>query len=265
MIPGLVSCLVPTKGFERLAWLGEAIRSIEAQSLPPERWQLIVVRDAADPPMEREVPPLPPRSHYVRAERPGLSAALNRAAALAKGEFLTVVQDDDWIFPQKLEAALALFAARPEADVVFSLPWYTDADGLHGRCPERLRDWLRAHQTVSVADLRAGAHFLVHGTATVYRRAAWERAGPWDESLATAEEWEYHLRLLASGALFCGQDEVTTAYRQHSGQKTGTVKTRHGSFNRRRTVARLEALRTIRARYADLLPAEPALALAPSP
>lgn len=256
MIPGLCSVIIPTYTYERLGWLRQAIASVEAQTLPRDRWELLVVRDADDPVCDREAPALPPGGQYLRGPRHGLSASINAAFARARGEFLTIVQDDDWILPRKLEASLLHFAARPVADVVFSLPLYYDADGITPETPARLRDWLLAHRTVSAADLRGGVPFLVHGTATVYRRSAWLRAGPWDESLRTAEEWAFHLQLLECGAIFCGFDEALTAYRQHPGQKTGTVKTRHGSYNKRRSAARIEALARIKARFADLLPGQ---------
>jgi len=46
---------------------------------------------------------------------------------------------------------------------------------------------------------------------------------------------------------------VTTVYRQHPGQKTGTVKTRHGSYNKRRSATRKATLALIHARYPELV------------
>ena len=49
----------------------------------------------------------------------GISDAFNKGVALSKGDFITFVNADDWMSPGQISAAVAAFAASPQADFVF--------------------------------------------------------------------------------------------------------------------------------------------------
>jgi hypothetical protein len=79
----------------------------------------------------------------------------------------------------------------------------------------------------------------VHGTATMYRRSAWERIAEngkvWDESLPTAEEFDLHLRLLKFAGVFRAVDLPVVTYRaggKHQGYKSERGKRPREVMNR---------------------------------
>lgn len=214
-----VSVLIPTAG-HRPALLEIAQASALASAYPRDRFEVITQPD----------------------EGRGESYAINRAFERCRGEFVTVLEDDDRILPHKLDVLAAALEANPEAGGVYSLPVYDYEDERPDDVPEKVARWLRAHPTVTWDTIVRREGCLMHGAATMFRRSAWEVAGPWDETLTAGEEWEYHLRLLRSGATLLAVDNVTTVYRIHVGQKSARSK--------RRTTERMLQIAKINARYA---------------
>ena len=234
-----VSILVPAKG--RPGFLREALASCAHQQYPQAEFEVICVHDGPTlqpaPRWEAEA-----RFVYDELERPaGQSVAINRAFSLSAGEYLTVCQDDDFIYPQKLAALAAALDADPRADAVYSLPMHVDEDGRERGCPESVRAWLKAHPWVRWRHLEVGDGLRLHGTSTMYRRALWERCGLWDEKLWACEEYEFHLRLLFQGAAFKAVNEVLSAYRIHPLQKSRR--------DQRRLLARKQLRAEINARF----------------
>lgn len=165
----------------------------------------------------------------------GQSATLNRAAARATGDWLTVCHDDDFYVREDAVAQLLAAAqATPEAGAIYSLPQYVDAAGVPMATPPRLAAWMDKHPRLTWGAFPDGLR--MHGTGILYRRTWWERVGGWDEHLPACEEYEFHLRLLQAGCLFVACPVVTMAYRQHPGQKSG---------RRRGTIGRTSAQRRI--------------------
>jgi alpha-1,6-rhamnosyltransferase len=236
-----VSVIVPT--YQRPELLAEALASIMAQRYPPDQFEAVVVHDG--PNCMQPAWYHPAHFRFIRQEHKGLSAAVNYGVRLARGEYISILSDDDFIYPNKFVVLAGYLDVHPEADAVYSLPMYVDQDGNNLGTPERNRGWLTAHSVVTWETVRAGHGILIHGTSILYRRTMCIEAGPWDETLKGGEEWEYHLRLLSMGYVFHGVDAVTTAYRVHPGQKSGR--------RFRRTTARFELRRRINERYADRL------------
>jgi alpha-1,6-rhamnosyltransferase len=230
--PIKVSVLIPTRN--RPDYLREAVFSAAASGFE-DSFEIIVIHDG------EPVQPMDGVRSFATPCPMGESALMNIALQEAKGEYLTILEDDDQILPHKLALLAAALDREPDVDAVFSLPVYIYPDG-RSETPERLRAWLRANPIVTWDTIvrRQGLRF--HGTSTMYRRTAWEKAGPWDETLTTGEEWEYHLRLLKCGCVFRGIDSVTTTYRIHDGQKSARAK--------RRTMKRKAQLALINQRYA---------------
>ncbi len=124
-------------------WLERALATIRAQV--HDRWELCLADDASgDPALAaylRDVAAQDPRIKVVlRDENGNISLATNSAAALATGDFLLFMDQDDELAPDALgEIALAL-AHAPDTDIL-----YTDDDKIDvaGRryAPQFKPDW----------------------------------------------------------------------------------------------------------------------------
>jgi len=116
-MPPLFSVVVPTLGSE--SKLSPLIVALSRQTLPRERFEVIVVFDGAEPtPVIRSaLEAIDARVLRLEA-RSGPPVARNRGAALAGGEFLAWTEDDVVPEPDWLERAAARIAAEPELDVI---------------------------------------------------------------------------------------------------------------------------------------------------
>ena len=118
--PFNVSVIIPT--FNSAHVIGEAIDSVRAQSSPAA--EVIVVDDGSTDITASQWGPCPD-IHYVRQPNAGASAARNRGAAVASGDWLAFLDADDLWEPEKLELQTAALRNAPDADfcVTGSLVW----------------------------------------------------------------------------------------------------------------------------------------------
>lgn len=232
-----ISVLIPTH--QRPELLAHAINSVRHQTRPAD--QIIVVHDGTNSVRPADLSGVT----YAEISKAGLSAAVNRAFDLSTGDYVTVLADDDVMYEWKLATLAALLDREPDADVAFGLAVTIDVHGVPCGVQSSTHRWCRDNPLVTWATVQRRRGLRIHGTATLYRRASWVKAGPWDDTLPVAEEWEYHLRLLSTGARFRFVDVITDAYRIHDQQKSGR--------RTRRSLMRKLTLERINARYASLL------------
>jgi glycosyltransferase involved in cell wall biosynthesis len=114
-MPPAASIAIPT--YNRAATLERAVRSALAQTHVDLE---VVVSDNASTDATGEVlqrlAASDARLRWVRQDaNHGMVANLNAAAALARGDHVMLLSDDDWLAPRCLEATLAALRARPGA------------------------------------------------------------------------------------------------------------------------------------------------------
>jgi glycosyltransferase involved in cell wall biosynthesis len=116
-MPPTVSVIVPA--YNEPDFLAEALRSVAAQTQPP--LEVIVVDDGSprDLRAAAESAGLGARLHFVRQDNAGGAAARNRGIALARGDWIALLDHDDRWLPHKLERQLAAAAGHPEAGLVY--------------------------------------------------------------------------------------------------------------------------------------------------
>ncbi len=223
--PGLVSVVIPA--YNRAYILPRAIQSVLAQSY--RRVEILVADDgSADGTRElTEAYGAPVR--YLRQPNAGVSAARNLALRHARGEFIALLDSDDWWREWKLQAQVALLRALPQVGMVWTDMCAVDDAGhvLHERY---LRTMYHAHRQVCIekvcessgllsglaAELPpevAGAAYylgdlaahmmlgnLVHTSTVLVRRERLAKTGGFDESLRIAgEDYDFHLRTCLAG------------------------------------------------------------------
>lgn len=153
----LISILLPVyQTPER--WLRRCIESVIDQAYP--HWQLCIVDDAS--PDRRLVEILEEYVHrdgrievMRRTENGHISEASNSALALARGEFVALLDHDDELRPHALLELAEAIAASPEAGLLYSDEDKIDADGRRFD-PYFKPDW--------DPDLLRGQNYLCHLT-----------------------------------------------------------------------------------------------------
>ena len=192
MVP--VSVIIPVRNGE--AFVADAVESVLAQQDVPA--ELIVVDDGSTDSTPEVLARFGGRITLDSSEGRGVSAARNRGIALAQGELLVFLDADDLLPPHYLARFVEAAAAAPRTEV-FHCGWRgIDFDGrvLYGQDLPFDLDWDPFHALAA-----AGSPHLL---ALAVRRPTATRVGPFDETESLQADWDYWLRLAASGATFQG-------------------------------------------------------------
>lgn len=207
-----VSVIIPT--YNRAAFLGEAIRSVLGQSLAD--FELLVVNDGSTDDTASLLAAIPdPRLRVLQRAHHGISASINAALQVARGQFVSRLDSDDLWRPKLLQTLVAELTARPDIGLAYGKGQAMDASGqllphcqgLPPRFPaDSLRSLLYDDCTCTIA--------------TVVRRELLDQVGGYDESLPANEDWDLALRL-AQRCQFLFVDRVLAQYRWHDGNLTG--------------------------------------------
>ena len=167
----MVSVLTPSIP-ERAGMLEEACASVQAQTYRGFRHHV-----------------------FVDEDHRGCAWTVNQLAALAEGEWLFILADDDLMLPGCLAAHLA---ASGGADIVYAPPlvWGASAEGY-----------------------RQG--FPAIPSASLIRTSLWRQLGGYDENRQREEDRDFYVRAQAAGARVVRvAGEPTWVYRIHAGSKS---------------------------------------------
>jgi GT2 family glycosyltransferase len=204
----LISIVMPTYD-PRESHLREAIDSVRAQSFGG--WELCVADDGSRTPhVKRVLEQAAAEDDRVRvdlAERnSGISAATNRAVAMARGEYVAFLDHDDVLAPDALEVVAAAIEADPPPDFL-----YSDQDKLDRRgrrlAPFHKPDWSPVYAL--------GAMYVGH--LLVARASLVREAGGLDSSFDGIQDFELMLRLSERGGRIAHLPKVLYHWRAAPG------------------------------------------------
>jgi glycosyltransferase involved in cell wall biosynthesis len=173
-----VSVIIPA--YNAAAYVGRAIESALAQTHPP--LEILVVDDGSADHTASVVAAYEPAVRLVRKPNGGPATARNMGAALARGNWLGLLDADDWWQPNKLAVQLAC-ATDPEIGLIHCLP-----DHRSETVPDQL----------SFDDLWR-KNWIVNSSVLV-RRDVFKLLGGFDEAkeLISVEDYNFWLRAAAS-------------------------------------------------------------------
>jgi alpha-1,3-rhamnosyltransferase len=202
-----VSVVVPSYNHAR--FVADCLRSIFKQTHPPS--ELLVIDDGSKDESTQIINSVlrdcPFPCEFIARENRGLSATLNQALALAKGEYFAYLGSDDVWLDGFLVARTRLLEDRPAAILAYGHAYFIDD---HNRVVDCTADW---------ADYKDGdvREMLLQtigpmSPTVLHRREAVLKYG-WNES-ARLEDYELYLRLSLDGE-FAFDPKVLSAWRQH--------------------------------------------------
>ena len=206
-----VSLLLPVHNPHR-DWLEAAIDSVQSQSYPC--WELCVCDDASN---QQEIADLlvakagaDPRIRFVRsAEHLGISAALNRAGELARGEYVGFLDQDDLLSPYALHHVVeALQESSP--DLI-----YSDEDQLNSE-GQRLAPIFKPAWS---PELLTGCMYLGH--LLVVSKQGLERVNWFRKEFDGSQDYDLALRLTDGPVSVRHIPHVLYHWRRHAGSTAG--------------------------------------------
>ena len=196
----IFSVLIPTRN--RPALLARALDSVRVQQGP--EWEAIVADDG-DGAGEATAQAIgDARVAAFRTGECGQVPARNQAVARARGRFVAFLDDDDWWATTDHLARMAA-ALRTGAALAY-------ADGRIVREDEGGSE-IPFRAAMDAVSIRRDNLLLVSGIA--YPRRLHARIGPFDETYPVYWDWDFYLRVAASGASFAhsGGDGVRISAR----------------------------------------------------
>nr|WP_298056629.1 glycosyltransferase [uncultured Halomonas sp.] len=182
----LISVLVPVYN-PRIAWLRECLDSVLAQHYP--HWQLCIADDAStDPEVARvlaEYAQQDSRIQVVYRKHNGhICAASNSALALARGEFVALLDHDDCLSPHALFYVAEALHRHPDAGLL-----YSDEDKLN-EAGERFDPHFKPQWN---PDLLLAQNYISH--LGVYRTELVREIGGFREGFEGSQDHDLALRV----------------------------------------------------------------------
>jgi GT2 family glycosyltransferase len=181
----LISVLMPTYNTPE-TWLVKAIESVRAQIYP--LWELCIADDASTAPHVRRVlEDFARRDERIRvefrAENGHISAASNSALAMARGEFVALLDHDDEFAPHALAEVAFALAAAPKLEFIYSDEDKIDEEGRRFD-PYFKPDWN--------PDLLLGQNYTCH--LSVFRTTRLRDIGGFRVGYEGSQDWDLTLR-----------------------------------------------------------------------
>jgi glycosyltransferase involved in cell wall biosynthesis len=208
----LVSVVIPAFNAER--YIGEAIESVLAQTYSPV--ELIIVDDGSDD-RTAEVAATYSEATVITQENNGPSAARNRGAAVAGGEFLAFHDSDDAMTADKLAVQVGQMIDNPGVGCVLAEQELMVEPGAE------MPFWVEGSKVPTVMPPRPpelADEPMVHPMTMVVRRAAFEQIGGFDESMRAAEDFDWMLRATEEGIEIARLSSVLLRRRVHADSLT---------------------------------------------
>jgi glycosyltransferase involved in cell wall biosynthesis len=112
-----VSVVIPTYNYGH--YIEEAIDSVLSQDFPAGRMEVLVIDDGSTDDTAERVKKYASRIQYFRKANGGQASAFDFGFARARGEIISLLDADDYWFPDKLRSVVEEFEKHPEVGMVY--------------------------------------------------------------------------------------------------------------------------------------------------
>jgi glycosyltransferase involved in cell wall biosynthesis len=205
-----LSVLIPA--YNAADTIGEALESALTQR--PAPLDVVVSDDGSEDDLGTVLRHFGERVRVVRGPNRGLPTARNRAASVARGELLGLLDADDIWLPGRAAALTQAAAARPDLSIIT-----TDAVVVRAGVPEAMTYYSSRHFEVEDQEDAILRSNFVFGAGAV-RAGSLRAVGGYDPEARWAEDWDLWLRLILRGHRAGLVQAPLYEYRQRSGSLT---------------------------------------------
>lgn len=183
-----VSVIIPT--YNNAKFIGEAIDSVLNQTY--QDFEIIVVDDGSTDNTEEVLSKYKNRIRYIYQKNKGPAAAKNKGILASQSKYIATLDSDDIWLPQKLQLQVDLLDSNKQLGLVYTDTYQVNIDdksidketyfNRYKPCSGRVLDKLLFHN-------------FIPSLTVMMRRSCLEKAGLFDESLYTGEDWDLWLRI----------------------------------------------------------------------
>jgi glycosyltransferase involved in cell wall biosynthesis len=206
-----VSVIIPA--FNAEAYIGEALRSVEAQTY--DDWEIVVCDDGSTDDTLEIVSNFGDRVRIVEHVRnSGLAAARNSAIRESDGELLALLDADDYWLPSYLEHLVALYDRESHdgnVGIVACNAYVLEPDGI---LPRTYAELIGAPAHVTTSRLLESNRIFVSAMSP---RTVIDNAGGFYEQLRRVEDYDLWLRVVELGYRVAVTNEPLAVYRVTEG------------------------------------------------
>jgi glycosyltransferase involved in cell wall biosynthesis len=206
-MPPLISVIIPAYNVE--SYIETALNSLKHQSF--QNFEALIIDDGSTdqtPVKAIRFCNEDKRYRLLKKQNGGLSSARNYGIEQAKGKYIALLDSDDAYAPKKLETHVHILENQPEVGVVYGGSRIMRNDG---RLTALTLSGRPIHKDPLIALLYK--NFVGHGSNGIFRRALTDRIGTFDETLRSAEDVDFWLRIAATSAKFWRVPKPLTYYR----------------------------------------------------
>lgn len=201
--------------YKAAPYIAEALDSILAQTFTD--YEIIVVNDGSPdtPELENALAPYLNRIIYIKQDNQGTGAARNTGIRAARGQFISILDGDDFWDPEYLEVQLGVIKQDPNIGVVYSNALEFGEGNYAGHY---FMDLCPSEGEVTLENLlMERCNVMVSVTA---RREAVVAAGMFDEDRAMmgADDFDLWLRIVNQGRAIKYHRRSLVHHRNWSGQ-----------------------------------------------
>lgn len=201
-----ISVIIPT--YNRKHFISEAVQSVLHQTCPPS--EIIVVDDGSTDGTEEVVSKIaaPIPIVYVRQRNQGPGAARNFGASIARGDWISFLDDDDVWCPNKLAVQSNYMMGHPEVALVYAHVEHTDEGG---------RPIPKAERGDEFSTIIFGSNPPAFPSTVLVKKDVFLQVGGFGVQLRHAEDWDLFARIARQFAVHCLAEKLVR-YRWHKNQ-----------------------------------------------
>lgn len=212
-----VSVIIPCYNAER--FLAEAIDSVMKQTHLP--LEVICINDGSKDATLDLLYCLAENNPLITVatqQNQGAPTARNLGLDMAGGDYLQFLDADDTLHPDKLKTQLALVSANQEPDLVVGAYQKFDASG------KLIHTQLQSDSGVSFW-LKLMRTDLGITSSNLFKRISVIKAGKWNETMKSSQEYELMFRMMKNNARIClSPEEHTVIHQRNPDSITATSK-----------------------------------------
>ena len=191
------------------AFIAEAIQSILSQTIPVD--EIIVVDDGSNDRTSEIVLQYKKFGvRYIYQNNQGPSAARNRGAHEARGEYIAFLDADDLWLSDKTEKQLTYLLTHPELSLISGMVWVWDFD-----TNRQTLDVIKPKNEKKIPLDLLIDNIIGNPSMTIIKKEAFDNIGGYNPLLRWGEDWDLWIRISEKYKLFILPEPVIV-YRSHA-------------------------------------------------